>query len=139
MSDSTITLAPIVQTLLPYVLAVVGSLITAVGGWMTYLLKKKFNIDIDAGMREALQTAATNGAAKVIAGLQGNFENMKIDVGSPLVAEAIRYVEAHAPDAIKHFGVNQNTLADLVLAKLGAAQIASNPIPDQLRLIQATK
>ncbi len=137
MADPTISLAPIVQTLLPYVLAGVGSLITVVFGWMTYLLKKKFNIDIDAGMREALQTAATNGAAKVIAGLQGNFENMKIDVGSPLVAEAIRYVEAHAPDAIKHFGVNESTLADLVLAKLGAAQIASNPIPDQLKLVQA--
>ncbi len=137
MTDSTITLAPIVQTLLPYVVAGVGSIISVIFAWMTYLLKKKFNIDIDAGMRDALQTAATNGANKVIAGLQGNFENMKIDVGSPLVAEAIRYVESHAPDALKHFGVTESTLADLVLAKLGAAQIASNPIPDQLKLVQA--
>lgn len=129
-ADTTVSFLDLYKFFEPYLVALVGVVFSGVLGWLAALLKTKFGLDIDAGMRATLQSAAYNGATRAFAQIEGPVANLKIDVKSPLVADAVRWIETAAPDAIKHFGLGPDELAALALAKLGAAQVvAASPAP----------
>ncbi len=125
--DTTISVQPFFQAIEPYIVAGIGAVITVFFSYLSFLLKKKFGIDIENGLRDSLQTAAINGATKAIAGIEGSFSNAKIDVRSALVAEGMEYLQLHAPDAIRHFGLTEDALRQIILAKLGYAQVINIP------------
>jgi len=58
---------PLIDGLLPYIIAAVGGLISVVGTVVAVWLKQKFNIEIEAKDREAWQQSATNAAGALIA------------------------------------------------------------------------
>ena len=112
------------NVLQPYLLAVVSVIATAIVGWLAELMRRKFNLDIDASHREALQTALTNGAGLLIGKAGSAIAGKKLDLKSVVLAEAVNYVLAAVPDAIRYFGITPEAVAEKLQAKL--PQIPAN-------------
>lgn len=102
----------------PYLLVLVSVMATAIVGWLAELLRRKFHLDIEASHREALQTALTNGAGLLLGKLGGALAGRKLDLKSAVLAEAVNYVLQSVPDAVRHFGVTPEALAEKIQAKL---------------------
>lgn len=117
-AQTSVPVDGIYALLQPYVLAVVSVLATAIVGWLAELLRRKFNLDIEAAHRDALQTALTNGAGLIAGKIGGALAGRTIDLKSVLLAEAVNYVLQAVPDAVRHFGVTPELLAEKILAKL---------------------
>lgn len=117
-ADTTIAVGDIWSGIVPYIVAAIGALISAAVGWLIYLVNKKLGISIDDSMRSSLQTAATNAAGLVLNKLGNQLAGTKIDVKNQYVAEAVNYVLTAAPDAIKHFGLTPDLVAQKILALL---------------------
>lgn len=111
----------------PYIVDIVGSLITLGVGWLLVLLKSKFNLDIDASHRDALQSALTNGAGLALNKLGNSLQGKSIEVGNPAVASAVNLVLKSAPDALAHFGITPQSVAEKIVAKL--PQVANTVTP----------
>ncbi|HMN51132.1 MAG TPA: hypothetical protein PKB01_03615 [Xanthobacteraceae bacterium] len=123
-AQTEVAIEGIYNVLQPYLLAVVSVIATAIVGWLAELLRRKFNLDIDASHREALQTALTNGAGLLLGKIGGAASGKKLDLKSVVLAEAVNYVLQAVPDAIRHFGITPESLAEKILAKLPQLQSA---------------
>ncbi len=117
-AQSEVAVEGLYNALQPYLLAVVSVVATAIVGWLAELLRRKFNLDIDAAHREALQTALVNAAGLLIGKAGSAFSARKLDVKSAALAEAVNYVITAVPDAIRHFGITPEALAEKIQAKL---------------------
>jgi len=111
--------------LVPYLAAAAGAIITTCAGWITYIMRTKFNIEIDNSLSQRLQQSALNAATAAIAQVEGPINNIKIDVDSPLVAYGVNYLNTHAKETVGHFKMTPVQVAELVQAKLGYAQTLS--------------
>lgn len=117
-AQTEIAVESIYGILQPYLLAVVSVAATAIVGWLAELLRRKFGLDIDAAHREALQTALANGAGLLIGKLGVAAAAGKIDLRSAALAEAVNYVLQAVPDAVRHFGITPEAVAEKLQAKL---------------------
>lgn len=120
-SDTTVNVG---QLLAPWLELLVGAVVTlalALLAYLTALIKAKTGIDIGAKHRETLQAAVENAAGLVLAKVQGSLADKTIDVRHPLVRDAIMYVNANAPDAVAHWGLSGDAIAEKILAKIGLA------------------
>jgi hypothetical protein len=101
-----------IQILVPVVLAVGGVAIGRLARW--------FHLGSEAQLRDALQLAATNGAAFAMSqvGAIGAAGGLSVAVKSRVIAAGAGYVLAHVPDAAKKLGASQETIERLVEAKL---------------------
>jgi hypothetical protein len=117
-ADTTIAVGDIWSGVLPYIVAAIGAVITFLVGWVLNLLKTKLGVSIDDSMRASLQTAATNAAGLVLNQLGNQLSGTKIDVGNQFVADAVNYVLKAAPDAVAHFGLTPDAIAQKILALL---------------------
>jgi hypothetical protein len=122
-TPTTVAAAPFVQTLEPYLVSAIGAVFTVLATWALTLVSKYTGIQVDSVMSERINRSAQNAANFVIASLDGPIGNVSIDVRSPLVAEGVRYMQQHVPDVIAAMGYTPETLAQIVMAKLGAAQV----------------
>jgi hypothetical protein len=118
MADTTIAVGDIWTGVMPYIVAAIGAVITFLVGWVLNLLKTKLGVSIDDSMRASLQTAAANAAGLVLNSLGNQLSGVKIDVGNQFVADAVNYVIKAAPDAVAHFGLTPDEIAQKILALL---------------------
>lgn len=89
----------------------VGLLLTALIGWVSMVLNKKYGMDIEARHREALHSALLSGARLAIAG--------KL-TGSAAIAVNRKYTVEAAPDAVRAFKLDErlDKLDELAESKL---------------------
>jgi hypothetical protein len=120
-ADALVAVGEIWTGLVPYIVAAIGALISAAVGWLVYLVNKKLGLSIDDSLRDSLQTAAANAAGLVVNGLGHRLSGATIDVRSELVADAVNYVLKAAPDAVVHFGLTPEAVAEKILALLPRA------------------
>lgn len=116
---TTVDLGAAYQAAAAFFLPIISVLGAAIAGWLANLIRVKFNLDIEAKHREAIQTALTNAAGYALAKGATLVEGKQLDVHSPAVAAAINYALAAAPDAIKYFGITPENIAEKLAAKLG--------------------
>ncbi len=117
-ADALVAVGDIWAGLVPYIVAALGALISAAAGWLVYLVNRKLDLSIDDSLRDSLQTAAANAAGLVLAQLGNRFAGATLDVRSALVADAVNYVLKAAPDAVAHFGLTPEAVAQKILALL---------------------
>lgn len=113
-----ITGADIAGFIMPTIQAVITALILYGVGWLALLLKTKLGVSIDDSMRASIQTAATNAAGLVLNQLGNQLQGKTIEVGTPFIADAVNYVLKNAPDAVAHFGLTPETIAEKIIALL---------------------
>lgn len=126
--------ASLIDFLLQIILLVVSAIITI---FLPIVLKRmadKYGLQIEAEKRDALQVTFTNAAAGLLMRLGDRAKSLKVDVRSPELADAIRRVQAGAPDALKWAGLNEQEIARRIIEKV--PQVApetvtpvSDPIP----------
>lgn len=102
----------------PFLLAVATPFAAAVVGLLAELLRRKFNLEIEAKHREALQMALTNGAGLTLGKLGNSLEGKTIDVKNAAIAAGVNYALKGAPAALKKFGLGPDDLARMIEAKL---------------------
>lgn len=90
---------------------------------------QRTRIQVDAAQREAFQTSLTNAAGLLIQKAGASASTATIDVRSPAMAEAIRYVQSGAPDAIRKWGITPESVAEKIVAKVGLITAAAPPAP----------
>ena len=125
--DTTVSVAPVYKLLEPYLVMVVGIVVTTALGWIGMLLRSKLGFDLDANMQKTLQDAAMNAAGSVIARMEGPLGNVAIDVHSPLVKQGVDLLLQKVPDAIAHFGLKPDELARIIQGKIGILQATGAP------------
>ncbi len=89
--------------------------------WLTIRLRQWFGLQIDAKMRDSLQTALDNAAGRMVATAGSAAQALLIGsaMRNKALADGLAYVEQSAPDAIKHFALTRDALIDKLEAKLG--------------------
>lgn len=124
-----VDLKPLIDGLLPYIIAAVGGLITVIGSVVALWLKQKFNIEIEAKDREAFQQSAMNAAGALIArGAVAVEESTgKMVISSGELAKVANTVSERVPDAIKRLGITPDQVQSLVMAKLPQVLTGATP------------
>lgn len=118
-ADSTVSLAPAVDLVGPYVVSILAALLAAVLGWLSKRLNDWLGFEIDGRSREALHSAAVTGLDHAIALLRSRGEEVKFDVRAPVVAEAVDWVLTKgAPGAVQRFNLTPADVEAIVAAKL---------------------
>lgn len=120
-TSTTITLRPLWDGLVPYIVAGLGSLVTVAAGWAALQFQRLTGIKIDDSAREALHSAAMTGVNLAISKLGSAAGNITIDVKSQIIAQALQWVQSSVPDAIKRFGLTPADLQKLIESKIPVA------------------
>jgi hypothetical protein len=94
---------------------IVTAAITAVVGWLAYLAKSKFNIDIEARHREALTAFLQRQASSLVAKGAVKLEGVKIEVQNQQLADAANQALAMIPGALAFFGLSPTKLQGMIV------------------------
>lgn len=110
---------------------VVAAVTTAFLGWVSYWIKQKFGVDIEAKHREAIAAFISRQASGLIAMGAVKLEGVRVDVKSEALASAARMAMAAIPDAMAYFGLTPGKIAEMIVdvipkepAVAGAAAVA---------------
>ena len=114
--DTTVSLGSgLVEQIRDVVLAIAGAVIAAAGGWLSYWVKQKFGIDIEAKHREALTAFLTRQASALLSMGAVKLEGVRIDVKSDAVASLARTAFTAIPDAMKFFNLTPQIIGDMIV------------------------
>lgn len=93
----------------PYILELLGVLLTGIIGWAAAAVRKKWGIEIEARHREAMHSALLTGAQLA----------MKNELtGKAAIDLVLRYIKQSVPDAIGSLKPSPDVLTDLAKAKI---------------------
>ena len=132
-TDTTVNVGQLIAPWLQMLVAAVMSVILAMLGWIAKVFITKAGLEGNAAImqmeehaRNALQSALTNAAGKVVMLLGDKLNGVTLDVKHPAVKAAVEGVNSAAFEAVKKFGLTDDDLARMVLNKIGVVT-ASNP------------
>jgi hypothetical protein len=128
VAPAALDFGPLVSTLVELLTGAVAGF----GLWLGSLLRAKLKIEADSAAAQALDRAIGNAITYGLRQTQdlvaANLPPVRLE--NELVASAARYVIDTMPDTIKRFGLTQDRVQQLVLARLpGGAVITPHPQP----------
>jgi hypothetical protein len=116
---ATIDFGPIVTNgLADFVGAVVTALLSVALGWVLYVVKNKFNIDIEASNRDALNAFIQRQARSLVADGATKLSGVKIEVSNAALAAAANAGLSAVPDALKYFGLTPDKVQSMIIDAL---------------------
>lgn len=130
--DTSVSISPLVEFVLPIVLTIVTAIIGIVVPVAISYLAKKWNLQIEQSKRDALQVTLTNAAGGLVQKLGERAKELKVNVSDPHVREAVQRVVAGAPDALRWAGLTEAEIARRVLEKVPQISASPTPIADKL-------
>lgn len=98
--------------------AAVTGLIAALVGWVAIVVKKKFNIDIEARHREALTAFLQRQASGLVAAGAVKLEGVKVEVKSDALAAAANSALSAIPNALAFFGLTPDKIQKMIVDML---------------------
>jgi hypothetical protein len=104
----------------PYVETVVSAGIMFALGWLAWILKTKWGIEIDAEQRDALHTFLARQAASLVADGFVKVDGLKIAVPSSVLATAANSAGTAIPAAMAHFGLTPEKIGQMIIDKIPA-------------------
>jgi len=117
--STSVNVGALLAPWLEMLVASLATLVTALVGFAAQQLRKRTGIAIEQSHRDAIQTALTNAAGLLVARVGNRLDNVNVDVRSAAVRDAILYVNAAAPMAVRYFDLTPELLAQKLTAKLG--------------------
>lgn len=112
---TTIQLAPLVDT----AASLLAALLLGLGAWLIQRVAAWLKLAEDDKVRLYLEEALHNAIAFARnKAIQQGQRIDEIEVRSQVVANAANYAIARVPDALKRFGIDEDGVRDLVLARL---------------------
>lgn len=134
-SETTINVGQLLAPWLQGLIAAVVTVIMALFGWLTAVINKRAGLEsnaavlqMEAHLRELLETALTNAAGWVVMKAGPALDKMEFDVKSPLVVQAVMTINNLAGSAVTKFGLTPDDLAKKLIAKIGVLTAANSTI-----------
>lgn len=116
---ATIDFGPIVASgLSELVTSVVVALISVAIGWVLYIVKNKFSIDIEATHRDALKSFLERQARSLVADGATKLSGVKVEVSSPALAAAANAGLTAVPGALKFFKLTPERIGPMIIDAL---------------------
>ena len=111
----------------PYVQALVQAIALTLLG---LFFKSKYGQNLDQSSRDSITTFVTNRASSLIADGAVKIEGKAVQVDNPLLLKAANEAATSIPDAMKHFGLTPEVVAQKIIDAIpqtqsGAAMIAT--------------
>jgi hypothetical protein len=116
--DTTVAVGPLVSFVLPIILTIVGGVISIAVAVLVPIMVKKFGLQNEANIRDAIQTSLTNTAAGAINKLGARAMDLTVDVRNPAVADLVQRAVNGAKDSFGEAGLTQEEIARRVLEKI---------------------
>lgn len=120
-SSESVSLVPLFNEILEYVAVIIVGFIAWGFGRVAVYLRRWLGIRVDDSQRAVVMGAVERGvnyAANIARQRAANDKILTINTRSVLIAEALKYVQNRVPDALKHFNLSPNDIADMVTAKI---------------------
>lgn len=95
------------------ILPVVSFVIAALIGWIAKRFRDWTGVEIEARHRDAFQTSLEN-AARLAIMRHGPIAPGQ-QIPAALINESLNYVKTGAPDAVRHFGVRDETIIERLI------------------------
>lgn len=118
MDPSTVTF----ENITGYLLELAVLVVTGLAAWgVTFLrrwIKDRFAIELDEKHAAAINQAIYNGLSFAKQKGLDWTKNLSVEIKNQAIAEAARYVERSVPDALRHHGLGEDRLAELILARI---------------------
>lgn len=95
--------------------SVLSAVVAAFLGWVSYWIKSKFGIEIEAKHREALQAFINRQASSLIGEGAVKLQGLKVDVKSEALASAANLAFNAIPTAMAYFGLSASKIADMIV------------------------
>ena len=115
MEVTTINLGPI----LDIVIQLFGAVLMAVGTWAVTMLSQKLKLSSDSEVRAYLQEALQRAVSFSVDKARTQAKDIKtVEVRNEIVADAANYVISKTPDALKKLGISEDSIQDLVRARV---------------------
>lgn len=102
----------------PYIDALAQAAIVGAIGWLGWILKNKFSVELDERQRAALQDFLQNSASSLIAAGAVHMNGKTITVRSEALAAEANSAITRIPDALAHFGLDAPSAAKLLEDKI---------------------
>jgi hypothetical protein len=134
-SDTTINVGQLLAPWLQGLVAAAVSVIMALFGWLTIVINTRANVQnnaavlqMEAHMRDLLETALTNSAGWVVMKAGPELDKMSFDVKSPLIVQAVMTINNLAGSAVAQFGLSPEDLAKKIIAKIGVLTASNSAV-----------
>ena len=115
--------------LLDILLQTAATILMALASWAALAIRNKFKIDVDVSKGGILQNAIEKGVDYARGFIVGADGRVNIHVKNLMVGMALNYVKGKVPEMIKHFGIDDNSLTEMIEARLNP-KIETEPVPD---------
>ena len=129
MSDTAIAASSLVADAQPYIVAIVGVVISAASAAIVALVKKYTGIAVSQDMLAKVDSYINDLAAKEIAAASDNLATAQINVGSPIVSSLASKVVAALPAELNTLGITPTAVASKLTAEFGRLQASMTAVP----------
>lgn len=117
-ADASIPVGEVFGDVRGTIQAVANTVIAGVVGFLGWGYWRLTGQRLNETYRTALQSALENGVHYALGLAQASLAGRTIAVSSDLIPVALRYVRQYAPDAIRHFGLTDDKLAEMLRAQM---------------------
>jgi hypothetical protein len=129
MSHSVVATSSLVAVAEPYVVALIGVVVTAVGAFISAEIKRYTGLAVDQAILAKVETYIEDKAAQEIAAAADNLAHAQIDVKSPIVADIVSKIVAAIPAELNAVGLSPTAVAHKVAAAFGRLQASMTAAP----------
>ncbi len=130
MSNTVIAASALVADAEPYVVALIGVVVTAFGALLSAEIKRYTGLAVDQALLAKVERYIEDKAAQKVAGAADNLAHAEIDVKSPIVAEIVAKIAAAIPSELKAVGLTPTAVAHKVAAAFGRLQATMTAVSD---------
>jgi hypothetical protein len=128
MSNNVIAASSLVADAQPYVVALIGVVLTAVGALISTEIKRYTGLAVDQALLVKIERYIDDKAAQQIAAAADNLGHAQIDVKSPIVAEIVAKIVAAIPAELDAVGLTPTAVAHKVVAAFGRLQASMTSV-----------
>lgn len=129
MSDpSTISAAPIVTVVAPYLVQLAMVLIPIAVAWLANEFRRRTGVQVQQAALDKIDATAEAEAGALIAAAANNLATDQIKVGSPIVASIALRMAAALPKELAAAGLTSDAVATMVAGKIGKLQASMTTV-----------
>jgi hypothetical protein len=122
MSNSVIAASSLVADAEPYVVALFGVVVTALGAIISSQIKRYTGLAVDQALLAKVERYIEDKAAQQVAAAVDNLAHVEIDAKSPIVADIVSKIVAALPAELNAVGLTPTAVAHKVAAAFGRLQ-----------------
>lgn len=127
--STTIAASSLVADAQPYVVALIGVVVTAVGAFISAEIKRYTGLAVDQALLAKVEKYIEDKAAQEVAKSAGNLAGAQIDVHSQIVADIVTKIVGAIPSELNAVGLTPTAVAHKLAAAFGRLQASMTAVP----------